>query len=99
FLAAMKGRPIGVKPDAVTGISIDSRTIGPGEAFFAIKGETFDGHDFVSAALAKHAATAVVADERLSGLGRIKQSLTVVDDVLDGLADLGRAAVARRRRP
>jgi UDP-N-acetylmuramoyl-tripeptide--D-alanyl-D-alanine ligase len=95
FLAAMKGRPIGTKPDGITGISIDSRTVAPGEAFFAIKGDNFDGHSFVSAALAKDAATAVVADEKLAGLGRIKQSLTVVDDVLDGLADLGRAARAR----
>lgn len=95
FAAAMRARPIGVKPDVITGISIDSRTIGPGEAFFAIKGDKFDGHDFVSAALAKRAATAVIADERLAGLGRIKRSLTVVDDVLDGLTDLGRAARAR----
>ena len=38
-------------PDAVTGLSIDSRTIAPGEAYFAIKGEVYDGHDFVAAAL------------------------------------------------
>jgi UDP-N-acetylmuramoyl-tripeptide--D-alanyl-D-alanine ligase len=95
FVAATKGRPIGARPDGVTGISIDSRTIAPGEAFFAIKGDTFDGHDFVSAALARAAATAVVANERLAGLGRIKQSLTVVGDVLESLADLGRAARAR----
>jgi UDP-N-acetylmuramoyl-tripeptide--D-alanyl-D-alanine ligase len=95
FAAALRGRPLGSKPDAIAGISIDSRTIRPGEAFFAIKGDSFDGHDFVSAALANGAATAVVATDRLAGLGRIKQSLTVVSDVLDGLADLGRAARAR----
>jgi UDP-N-acetylmuramoyl-tripeptide--D-alanyl-D-alanine ligase len=96
FVAAMKGRPLGVKPDHVIGISIDSRTIKPGEAFFAIKGETFDGHDFVSTALAHGAATAVVAQERLAGFGRIKESsLTIVGDVLEGLRGLGRAARAR----
>ena len=39
-------------PRAIAGISIDSRTIAPGEAFVAIRGERFDGHDFVAAALA-----------------------------------------------
>ena len=38
-------------PAAITGLSIDSRTIAPGEAYFAIKGDVHDGHDFVDAAL------------------------------------------------
>ena len=37
---------------SIPGISIDTRTIAPGEAFFAIKGDNRDGHDFVAAALA-----------------------------------------------
>ena len=44
----------------VTGLSIDSRTIAPGEAYFAIKGDVHDGHDFVDAALKAGAALAVV---------------------------------------
>jgi UDP-N-acetylmuramoyl-tripeptide--D-alanyl-D-alanine ligase len=95
FLVAMKGRPIGVKPEVVAGISIDSRTIGPGEAFFAIEGERFNGHDFTTRALSGGAVTAVVAESRLSSMGRIKGSLTVVSDVLEALGDLGRAARAR----
>ena len=95
FLAATKGRPLGARPDEIAGISIDSRTIKPGEAFFAIKGDTFDGHDFASVAIARGAATAVVADSRLSGLGRIRGSLTIVPDVLDALRALGIAARAR----
>ncbi len=43
-----------------TGYSIDSRTIAAGELFFAVRGERFDGHDFVQAALAKGALAAVV---------------------------------------
>lgn len=43
------------------GYSIDSRTIGAGELFFAVKGERFDGHDFVEAALANGALAAVVS--------------------------------------
>ncbi|PYV77268.1 MAG: UDP-N-acetylmuramoyl-tripeptide--D-alanyl-D-alanine ligase [Acidobacteria bacterium] len=56
-------------PNAVTtGYSIDSRTIRPGELFFAVKGEKMDGHDFVSQALEKGAVAAVVAREKLSEL-------------------------------
>jgi UDP-N-acetylmuramoyl-tripeptide--D-alanyl-D-alanine ligase len=95
FLKATKGRPLGARPDTVEGISIDSRTVMPGDAFFAIKGDTHDGHDFASMALARGAATAVVADSRLAGLGRTKGCLTIVDDVLDALRDLGVAARAR----
>jgi UDP-N-acetylmuramoyl-tripeptide--D-alanyl-D-alanine ligase len=95
LLAATGGRPLGARPDVITGVSIDSRTIQPGEAFFAIKGDTHDGHDFASNAVARGAATAVVAEGRIAGLGRIRGSLTIVPDVLDALRSLGVAARAR----
>ena len=95
FLAAMNARPLGARPETIAGISIDSRSVEPGEAFFAIRGDTFDGHAFASSALARGAATAVVADSRLSGLGRTKGSLTIVDDVMDALRALAVAARAR----
>ncbi len=95
FLVATGGRPVGPPPETVTGISIDSRTIRPGDAFFAIHGDRHDGHDFVSLALAGGAATAVVGEDRLAALGRITQSLTVVDDVLGGLCGVGIAARLR----
>ena len=44
-----------------TGYSIDSRTIATGELFFAVRGERLDGHDFVEAALANGAVSAVVS--------------------------------------
>jgi UDP-N-acetylmuramoyl-tripeptide--D-alanyl-D-alanine ligase len=50
------------------GCSIDSRTIAPGELFFAVRGERFDGHDFVAAAVARGAAAAVVSRARVAGL-------------------------------
>jgi UDP-N-acetylmuramoyl-tripeptide--D-alanyl-D-alanine ligase len=49
-----------------TGYSIDSRTIGPGELFFAVKGEKLDGHDFVDHALERGAVAAVVSQEHFS---------------------------------
>jgi len=97
FLAATGGRRLGARPEVITGISIDSRTIAPGEAFFAIKGDTHDGHDFASNAVARGATTAVVAEGRIAGLGRIRGSLTIVPDVLDALRALGVAARARSK--
>ena len=44
---AMRAAARGASPEAVTGLSIDSRTIASGEAYFAIKGDVHDGHDFV----------------------------------------------------
>lgn len=45
-----------------TGYSIDSRTIGAGELFFAVKGEHLDGHEYVTSALARGAIAAVVSN-------------------------------------
>ena len=95
LVAITGGRPLGARPEFVTGISIDSRTIAPGEAFFAIRGDKHDGHDFASTAMARGAATAVVAEGRIAGLGSIRGSLTIVHDVLEALRAVGIAARAR----
>jgi UDP-N-acetylmuramoyl-tripeptide--D-alanyl-D-alanine ligase len=92
--AAMGARREGALPDAIQGLSIDSRNIGPGEAFFAIKGDNRDGHDFVKAALEAGAALAVVATERRQDFPQ-DAPLLVVADVLEALRDLARAARAR----
>ncbi len=81
-------------PDDVTGISIDSRTLTPGEAYFAIKGDVHDGHDFVGAALNNGASLAVV-DKSHAGRFPDDARLLIVDDVLAGLVDLARASRAR----
>ena len=73
--------------------SIDSRTIQPGELFFAVKGERMDGHDFVQQALEKGAVTAVVRRDQMSGYA-VKARLMAVDDTLVALQTLG-AAVRR----
>src|SRR5579859_7024391 len=75
------------------GYSIDSRTIAPGELFFAVRGERLDGHDFVLAALEKGAIAAVVArgQERRYPDGA---KLLLVPDTLLALQALG-AAVRR----
>jgi UDP-N-acetylmuramoyl-tripeptide--D-alanyl-D-alanine ligase len=91
---AMDAATNGALPQAISGISIDSRTIAPGQAYFAIKGDVHDGHDFVAAALNAGAALAVVAKARRDNFAA-DAPLLVVDDVLAGLVDLARASRAR----
>ena len=52
-------------PEGVGGISIDTRSLKPGDAFFAIKGDRFDGHDFATAAVKAGAGLLVVAEGKL----------------------------------
>ncbi|MEP3673301.1 MAG: UDP-N-acetylmuramoylalanyl-D-glutamyl-2,6-diaminopimelate--D-alanyl-D-alanine ligase [Hyphomicrobiales bacterium] len=80
---------------SITGVSIDSRTVGEGDLFFAIKGDRFDGHDFVDGAIEQGASLAVVAHDKLDGLKADASKLLVVDDVLSAMEQLGRAARAR----
>ncbi|RCS25473.1 UDP-N-acetylmuramoylalanyl-D-glutamyl-2,6-diaminopimelate--D-alanyl-D-alanine ligase [Phyllobacterium salinisoli] len=94
---AMGGRPVGTLPEGITGISIDTRTLASGEAFFAIKGDQFDGHDFVTAAMAAGAGLIVVAEAKLPALGKLQVPMIVVDDVLEGLVRLGIASRARSK--
>jgi UDP-N-acetylmuramoyl-tripeptide--D-alanyl-D-alanine ligase len=93
---AMGAECQGPLPASVSGLSIDSRAIAPGEAFFAIRGDHRDGHEFVSAALAAKAAVAVVAAQRRAQFPS-DAPLLVVPDVLAGLRDLAAAARARMR--
>ena len=86
---------MGDVPAAVTGISIDSRTLQPGEAFFAIAGDRFDGHDFASQAMRAGAGVLVIAEEKAIALGHLQVARIVVPDVLRAMEAVGRAARAR----
>src|SRR5262249_59878484 len=94
--AAMRATRTGSLPAATGGISIDSRSIAPGETFFAIKGDTHDGHAFVEAALKNGAGLAVVAESK-RGEVPADAPLLVVPDVLAGLTELARAARTRAK--
>ena len=50
----------------ISGISIDDRTIKPGDLFIAFKGNKFDGHDFVKSAISKGAGGIIVSDLKLA---------------------------------
>jgi UDP-N-acetylmuramoyl-tripeptide--D-alanyl-D-alanine ligase len=74
----------------VEGYSIDSRTVSPGELFFAVRGERVDGHDYVAAALARGALAAVVSRERVAGLpdAALAVPLLIAEDPLLALQAL-----------
>jgi len=85
------------------GYSIDSRTIGAGELFFAVKGERVDGHDYVAAALANGAVAAVVSQHWLAPdemdacrLLRVPESEDCVLRAMQTLANRVRRAWGRR---
>ena len=78
-----------------SGVSIDSRTVGVGDLFVALAGPNFDGHDFVSDALAKGAVAAMVS--RLPLGVAAGAPLLMVEDTLAALTELGRAARKRCR--
>jgi len=97
---AMGARVIGALPDAIDGASIDTRTLQPGDAFFAITGLARDGHEFVAAALEAGAAAAVIDEAHAAALAPLvadRGALLVVPDVLGGLEAAGRASRARSR--
>ena len=72
------------------GYSIDSRTVQPDELFFAVKGERFDGHDFVEQALSAGAAGAVVQEDQWPRYPS-RKGLLAVGDTLVALQTLATA--------
>jgi UDP-N-acetylmuramoyl-tripeptide--D-alanyl-D-alanine ligase len=80
-----------------TGYSIDSRTVAPGELFFAVRGDRLDGHDFVVAAVERGAVAAVVSRARVATLpdAALAVPLLIAEDTLLALQAL--AAHVRRQ--
>jgi UDP-N-acetylmuramoyl-tripeptide--D-alanyl-D-alanine ligase len=95
--------PVGLDPLArLAGVSIDSRTLRPGELFFAIRGPSHDGHTFVATVLAADALAGVVArDQAASYPAEIRDRLFVVEDTLAALQQLARSVCRawREERP
>jgi UDP-N-acetylmuramoyl-tripeptide--D-alanyl-D-alanine ligase len=78
------------REQSVSAYSIDSRSVGPGQLFFAVKGERLDGHDFVGEAREKGAVAAIVRKDRL-GQYADKTRLLAVEDTLVALQTLATA--------
>jgi len=81
----------------ITGYSIDSRTVGAGELFFAVRGDRLDGHDYVEAAAQRGAVAAVVSRSRVAFLpdAALALPLLITEDPLLALQAL--AGHVRRR--
>ncbi|HVW10584.1 MAG TPA: UDP-N-acetylmuramoyl-tripeptide--D-alanyl-D-alanine ligase [Bryobacteraceae bacterium] len=72
---------------AISGWSIDSRTVNPGDCFFALRGPTHDGHDYVASVFERGAALAIVDHEVAAAGPQI-----IVEDTTRALQSLGRGA-------
>jgi len=73
----------GINTESIArGYSIDSRTVQPGELFFAVKGERLDGHDFVPQALERGAIAAVIRADQSSRYLAETPALAVPDTLI-----------------
>ncbi|MBZ0158055.1 MAG: UDP-N-acetylmuramoyl-tripeptide--D-alanyl-D-alanine ligase [Alphaproteobacteria bacterium] len=102
IIEATGGKILSEGKRAFSGICIDSRTIQEGDLFVALKGERFDGHDFVADALRKgagallhcNAQCAMGGEEKDGGLRSADytggKTVVLVDDTLRALQDLAR---------
>jgi UDP-N-acetylmuramoyl-tripeptide--D-alanyl-D-alanine ligase len=90
------GQLQGEAENPVSGFSIDTRTLVPGEAYVAIKGDVHDGHKFTATALTSGASLAIVssADDAARAAGPL---LMVECDPLEALEQIARAARKRAR--
>ncbi len=86
-LLATGGKVLFGKQNGVEGISIDSRALGQKDFFLALKGERFDGHDFVAEAL-KTCAGAIVSIPPVSPPSN--KTIIHVDNTLKALQDIAR---------
>jgi UDP-N-acetylmuramoyl-tripeptide--D-alanyl-D-alanine ligase len=94
-VAATGARPTSTPRAPFDGVSTDSRTLVPGQLFVALRGERFDGHEFVAVAKQHGAAAAMVAADAAPAAEQAGLPLLVVDDTR--LA-LGRLSYHWRRR-
>ena len=87
----LQGRLLG-RNVRFTRVCTDTRHVGDGDLFVALKGERFDGHDFVTAAFERGAIAALVARDR------VKPAAGTLIEVEDPLAALGRLAAHWRHQ-
>jgi len=94
--AATGGRIIGPEIGEVSAVSTDSRTVAPGELFVPLRGERFDGHDFIGEVAAK-GIRALLAEETWLAANQIPPGVVCIA-VKDTLGALGDLAASWRRR-
>lgn len=101
-LAALLGTTVRGKPGSPRRrieVCTDSRNMGPGKVFWALRGAAFDGHAFVEQGFEKGGEAAVVEQEWLSGNGNPTRVYVPVGDTQEALTALAQAYAARFRIP
>ncbi|HNX81644.1 MAG TPA: UDP-N-acetylmuramoyl-tripeptide--D-alanyl-D-alanine ligase [Candidatus Omnitrophota bacterium] len=95
LVKAARGVLVCGNKDALTGaLSIDSRTVAPGDTFLAVKGDSFDGHDYIAQAVAKGAACVIKSANCI----RYRKEAYPVIEVKDTVKALGDIARYNRRK-
>jgi UDP-N-acetylmuramoyl-tripeptide--D-alanyl-D-alanine ligase len=99
-VAAYLGSSCGVADRPVEGYSIDSRSLAPGQLFFAIRGPRFDGHQFVGQALERGAAGVVVENAFYAGAPiEMRPALLAVADTRGALQTLAHEVRRKWHKP
>lgn len=80
----------GFHSTSIHNVTIDSREVGPGDLFVAVKGERFDGHDFIESAFEAGAAAAVVSKIEADKRNLRNSRLMTVKDTVRALGELAR---------
>ncbi len=96
ILKATVGRLLSGEEGEFAGVSIDTRTISEGDLFFALRGERFDGHDFLGDALNKCGGAVVGEEPSLMQEGKV---IIFVEDTLKALQDLAHLLRSERTIP
>lgn len=98
IINAIKGKVVFGHPEGeFCGVSTDTRTIKAGELFIALKGENFDGHNFVEKAIEKGACGAIVSRGRGGVTPPLQRFIIEVEDTLTALGDI--AKLWREKHP
>jgi len=99
-IATLLGSQCGAPERMVNGYSLDSRSIGPGQLFFAMRGPRFDGHRFMAQAFERKAAGAVVENAFFDlAPPELSPALIPVGSPLESLQHLARAVRRKWGRP
>jgi UDP-N-acetylmuramoyl-tripeptide--D-alanyl-D-alanine ligase len=97
-VASMLGVEAPGEEREISGYSIDSRSVRPGELFFAIRGPNHDGHAYAAVAVEAGAA-AVIAERGWAGVNSVPAPVIAIEDSAEALRMLAREARRRWNRP
>ncbi|WP_347243945.1 Mur ligase domain-containing protein, partial [Thermogutta sp.] len=97
---AVRGQLLGMAPQESPGrIVTDTRILAPNDVFVALKGERFDGHDFVEEAVRRGASVVIVHKPEWANRVKDRAAVIVVNDTLQALGDLARSLRERFSLP